>query len=104
MAPWTAVPPLVALTSDPESGSGDHALRLLKRLADKHTDFMSSYLGVGLLAMHDFQERLAASRPGKKSPSGASSHSENRRIHSICASVSSPYICRGMGQEILMGD
>lgn len=71
VAPWTAVPTLVALTSDPARESGELAQRLLKRQADK-SDFLTNKLGPGLMAMHDFQQRLAAAHhPGRQRPPGA---------------------------------
>ena len=73
MAPWTAVPALVALTSDPARDVGALALQLLKRQAERQADFVSNYLGAGLLAMHDFQQRLwRASHPGTSTPLGVS--------------------------------
>ena len=71
MAPWTAVPALVALTSDPARDVGALALQLLKRQAERQADFVSNYLGAGLLAMHDFQQRLwQAGHPDTSTPLG----------------------------------
>ena len=73
VAPWTAVPALVVLATDPSGETRDLALRLLRQQADKQPDFLLARVTEGLLAVPAFQQRLwAASRPGVQQPMGAS--------------------------------
>ena len=66
VAPWTAVPALVALTTDPNRALADRALRLLKREALKHAQFFYGRLAEGLVETADFQRRLwEAHHPGR---------------------------------------
>ena len=89
MAPWTAVPALVVLATDPSGETRDLALRLLRQQADKQPDFLLARVTEGLLAVPAFQQHLwAASRPGVQQPMGAFAATlfplcENYDVHTI---------------------
>ncbi|KAK9829724.1 hypothetical protein WJX72_007528 [[Myrmecia] bisecta] len=71
VAPWTAIPHLVALTTDPCRDVGGKALQHLRLMAEKHADLFQSCLADGLLAAADFQNRLYATfHPGQAPLSG----------------------------------
>ncbi len=89
VAPWTAVPALVVLATDPSGETRDLALRLLRQQADKQPDFLLARVTEGLLAVPAFQQHLwAASRPGVQQPMGAFAATlfplcENYDVHTI---------------------
>jgi Sister chromatid cohesion C-terminus len=71
VAPWTAVPALVALLTDPCREVSSRALRLLAREAEVHADCLHPRLSDGLAEAASFQSRLWAEfNPGKPQPTG----------------------------------
>ncbi|KAK9845361.1 hypothetical protein WJX81_004388 [Elliptochloris bilobata] len=63
VAPWTTVPHLVALTTDPIAEVATRALRVLRRLAAAHPDFVKLGFTGGLAVAAGFHERLRAAYP-----------------------------------------
>ncbi|CAL8470720.1 g10262 [Coccomyxa elongata] len=58
VAPWTALPHLFALTTDPNSEVSARALRIMRRVAEKHAEMFQTCLASGLKVTADFHERI----------------------------------------------
>eukprot|EP00775_Hariotina_reticulata_P010526 gene10526-10686_t len=73
VAPWDAIPPLVAQLTDTAPDTRQAAHRVLKTAADKYSDFVAGQLAPGVIEAYQFQSRLwAAKHPGQPLPKGPS--------------------------------
>ncbi|CAG9462202.1 unnamed protein product [Pedinophyceae sp. YPF-701] len=59
VAPWTGVAHIVALATDPAPHIRAEALRIFRTLVAKHPQFIDARIGDGMVAVHDFHDRLA---------------------------------------------
>ncbi|KAK9834236.1 hypothetical protein WJX84_005062 [Apatococcus fuscideae] len=72
VAPWTAIPTLITLTSDPNREVADAALKTLRQLAAKHFPMFHSQLSNGINLLAEFHWRLHhAFQPSVLLPAGA---------------------------------
>ncbi len=72
VAPWTAIPSLIALLTDANADTKARALRVLKAAIDKYPDYVAGQLSpAGITSAYHFQRRQwAAAHPGQPLPKG----------------------------------
>lgn len=89
MGPWTAVPALVALCTDPADQMRAHALRLMCQLAQKHQRYVDAdRLMAGLGEAFAFHCRLSEVR---REPGWARAVGNRARLENAC--TAEPIAC-----------
>ncbi len=69
VAPWTAIPSLVTLTTDASEDISAKAIRILKMAANRYSDMVGTNLAKGIQEAYGFQRRLwQAGHPGQPMP------------------------------------
>lgn len=93
-APWSAVPALVALATDPQRDVGDGALRLLRQLVEKLPNvagILHTRLPEGIALAHSFHLQLAAATGPAATPASPSKRLKHGLAPELASGVAALY-------------
>ncbi|CAK0782901.1 hypothetical protein CVIRNUC_006096 [Coccomyxa viridis] len=74
VAPWTAVPHLLALTTDPNSEVSARAMRILRRMAERQPEMLQTCLAAGLKRTSALHEGICSNYHASTSAADAGKH------------------------------